>query len=95
MQVTQEYAHYMSDQTFDKLTLTDLSTGELIDLSLAEANIYSTPDSLVQELTTPTVKVSMLLRFVTNPTSLLETRITDLTGQKRTLKASWQGSLLT
>ena len=95
MQVTQEYAHYMSDQTFDKLTLTDSATGELIDLSLAEANIYSTPDSLVQELTTPTVKITMVLRFVTNRTSLLETRIRDLTGQERTLKASWQGSLLT
>lgn len=94
MQVTQEYAHYMSDQTFDKLVLTDSSTGEIIDLSLSKAKIYNTPDALVQELTTPTLKVTMVLRFVTNRTSLLETRLTDLSGKKRTFKATWQGKLL-
>ncbi|KXF82676.1 alpha-glucosidase [Enterovibrio coralii] len=95
MQVTQEYAHYMSDQTFDKLLLTDVSTGESIDLSSADANIYSTPDALVQELTTPTLKVTMTLRFVTNRTSLLETTLTDLSGQSRELRLQWQGALLT
>ncbi|WP_394212376.1 alpha-glucosidase [Enterovibrio calviensis] len=95
MQVTQEYAHYISDQTFDKLVLTDTETGDLIDLSSADANIYSTPDALIQEFTTPTLKMSMVLRFATNRTSLLETRLTDLSGKDRSFSAEWQGELLT
>lgn len=94
MQVTQEYAHYMSDQTFDKLILTDTASGDVIDFSLAQANVYSTPDSLVQELTTPTLKMSMVLRFVSNRSSLLETRLTDLSGKDRIFTATWQGELL-
>ncbi|WP_154124595.1 alpha-glucosidase [Grimontia hollisae] len=95
MQVTQEYAHYMSDQTFDKLILTDNESGDVIDLSLADANLYSTPDALVQELKTPTLLVTMTLRFATNRTSLLETKLSDLSGQDRTFTAEWQGTLLT
>ncbi len=95
MQVTQEYAHYISDQTFDKLVLTDLDSGEIIDLSAADAKVYSTPDALVQELTTPSLKVSLTLRFATNRTSLLETKLTDLSGKNRTFRAEWQGELLT
>ncbi|WP_028025768.1 alpha-glucosidase [Enterovibrio calviensis] len=94
MQVTQEYAHYISDQTFDKLVLTDRKTGDVIDLANAEANVYSTPDALIQELSTPTLKVKLTLRFATNRTSLLETRLTDISGEKRTFTAEWQGELL-
>ncbi|WP_281545126.1 alpha-glucosidase [Grimontia sp. SpTr1] len=94
MQVTQEYAHYLSDQAFDKLVLTDNKSGEVIDFSSAQANIYSTPDALVQELTTPSLKVTMTLRFVTDRTSLLETKFEDLSGKNRHFTAEWQGELL-
>lgn len=94
MQVTHEYANYISDQTFDKLTLTDLNTGKQIQLSDAKAKIYSTPDSLVQELSSTTLKVTMELRFVTNRSSLLQTTVLDLSGKDRNFEISWQGQLL-
>ncbi|BAJ03369.1 alpha-glucosidase [Shewanella violacea] len=94
MQVTQEYAHFMSGQEFDKLTLTDEISGKVIDLSTAEANIYSTPGALVQVLKTDSVNVQMVLRFVTDRSSLLETKITNLTEQDMDLKLVWNGDLL-
>ncbi|WP_022942919.1 alpha-glucosidase [Psychromonas hadalis] len=94
MQVTQEYAHFMSGQEFDKISLTDITTGEKIDLAGAKANIYSTPGSLVQVLTTDKVSVQMILRFVTDRTSLVETKITNLTANNLNLKVSWSGQLV-
>lgn len=94
MQVSQEYAHFMSGQEFDKISLTDIDTDEEIDLSNAKANIYSTPGSLVQVLTTDKVSVQMILRFVTDRTSLVETKITNLTDDNLNLKVSWSGALV-
>ncbi|MEH6453738.1 MAG: alpha-glucosidase [Psychromonas sp.] len=94
MQVTQEYAHFMSGQEFDKITLIDIEQDKQIDLSNAKANIYSTPGSLVQVLTTDEVSIQMILRFVTDRTSLVETKITNLTGNNLNLKVSWSGELV-
>ncbi|MCW8330784.1 alpha-glucosidase [Photobacterium sp. SDRW27] len=94
MQVTQEYAHFMSNQEFDKLHLVDQTTGQTIDLSAAEATVYSTPGSLVQVLKTDMVNVQMVLRFVTDRTSLVETQITNLTEQDMDLQLVWDGELL-
>ncbi|MGF1679960.1 alpha-glucosidase [Photobacterium minamisatsumaniensis] len=94
MQVTQEYAHFMSGQTFDKLHLTDKVTGDVINLSSADAEIYSTPGALVQILKTKNIEVQMVLRFVTDRTSLVETKITNLTNQDMDLQLLWDGELL-
>ncbi|MCV5341903.1 hypothetical protein OFC87_33775, partial [Escherichia coli] len=79
MQVTQEYAHFMSGQTFDKLTLTDKVSGQTYDLSNAEAKVYSIPGALVQVLDLDDIHVQMVLRFVTDRSSLVETLITNKT----------------
>ncbi|QUM75551.1 alpha-glucosidase [Moritella sp. 24] len=94
MQVTQEYAHFMSGQEFDKMELTNTVTGKQIDLSAAKANIYSTPGSLVQVLTTDELSVQMVLRFVTDRTSLVETKITNLTDEDLSLAVAWGGELV-
>ncbi|WEM41338.1 alpha-glucosidase [Photobacterium sp. DA100] len=94
MQVTQEYAHFMSGQTFDKLHITDTISGETIDLSAAEAKVYSTPGALVQILKTDKLEVQMVLRFVTDRTSLVETKLTNLTSQDMDLQLLWDGELL-
>jgi len=94
MQVTQEYANFMSGQTFDKLHLLDKTSGNVIDLANATANIYSTPGALVQILKTDQVEVQMFLRFVTDRTSLVETKITNLTSNDLDLELSWDGELL-
>ncbi len=94
MQVTQEYANFMSGQTFDKLHLLDKISGNVIDLANATVNIYSTPGALVQILKTDQVEVQMFLRFVTDRTSLVETKITNLTSNDLDLELSWDGELL-
>ncbi|WP_094751738.1 alpha-glucosidase [Psychromonas sp. CD1] len=94
MQVSQEYANYMSGQTFDKLELRDADTGTFFDLSTAEANIYSMPGALVQILTTDDVSVQMILRFVTGRTSLLETTITNLSDKDINFALTWSGDLV-
>lgn len=94
MQVTQEYAHYMSDQEFDKLSIVDRKTGKAFDLSKADVRIYSTPGALVQVLSTEDIHVQMVLRFVTDRTSLVETKITNLTSDAMHLELTWQGELL-
>ena len=94
MQVTQEYAHFMSGQEFDKISIIDIDKNEEIDLDNAKANIYSTPGSLVQVLSTDEVSVQMILRFVTDRTSLVETKITNLTDENLNLKVLWAGELI-
>lgn len=94
MQVSQEYANFMSGESFDKLTLSDADTGEEFDLSTADANIYSMPGALVQVLTTDKVSVQMILRFVTDRTSLVETTITNLMDKNTSFALSWSGDLV-
>lgn len=94
MQVTQEYAHFMSGQAFDKLAITDEESGKSYDLSQADAEIYSIPGALVQILKLKDLRVQMVLRFVTDRTSLLETKITNLTDDDMQLALSWNGELV-
>lgn len=94
MQITQEYAHYMSGQAFDKLHIADRLSGEVIDLAGAEATVYSTPGALVQILKTDVLTVQMVLRFVTDRTSLVETQITNHSGKAMELALTWDGELL-
>ncbi|EGQ7740796.1 alpha-glucosidase [Vibrio parahaemolyticus] len=94
MQVTQEYAHFMSGQTFDKLTLTDKVSGQTYDLSNAEAKVYSIPGALVQVLDLDDIHVQMVLRFVTDRSSLVETLITNKTDRDMNLALEWDGELV-
>lgn len=94
MQVTQEYAHFMSGQEFDKLSIKDTVSGKTYDLSKAEAEIYSIPSALVQVLKLDDIQVQMVLRFVTDRTSLLETQITNLTAEDMDLALQWDGELV-
>lgn len=94
MQVTQEYAHFMSGQEFDKLTIRDANSGQQYDLSQAQAEVYSIPSALVQVLRLDDIQVNMVLRFVTDRTSLVETKITNLTDQPLDLVLRWDGQLV-
>ncbi|MGF1786674.1 alpha-glucosidase [Photobacterium swingsii] len=94
MQVTQEYAHFMSGETFDKLTITDKNTGTTYNLSNAKAKVYSIPGALVQVLELDDIHVQMVLRFVTNRSSLVETKITNLTTNDMDLSLEWDGELV-
>ncbi|WP_159737414.1 alpha-glucosidase [Vibrio atypicus] len=94
MQVSQEYAHFMSGQEFDKLHIKDEVSGKVYDLSQADAQVYSIPSALVQVLKLDDIQVAMVLRFVTDRTSLVETKITNLTGETMDLSLKWDGKLV-
>ena len=94
MQITQEHAHFMSGQEFDKLTVIDETSGNTYNLSDAKAEVYSIPGALVQVLDMKDIHVQMVLRFVTDRTSLVETKITNKTTKDMSLKLKWQGELL-
>ncbi|PJE78439.1 Glucosidase YgjK [invertebrate metagenome] len=95
MLVTQEYANYIADQSFDVLSVQNNKTHQHISLSQAKkAEIYSTPDALHQDLIFDDFDVHMTLRFATNRTSLLKTTLTNKTDTSLDLALQWHGKLL-
>lgn len=82
--LTEEYINFMADN-FDRLSV--YQDGKKIDFKM---NAYSIPGALIQTLTSPDVKVDMTLRFVTNRTSLLETKIST----NRPVELKWDGKLI-
>ncbi|MEH6453476.1 MAG: alpha-glucosidase [Psychromonas sp.] len=82
--LTEEYINFMANN-FDRLSV--LKDGKKVDF---EMEAYSLPGQLVQKLTSDDVQVEMVLRFATNRTSLLETKIT--TDSPVTLV--WDGQLI-
>ncbi|MGL5769356.1 MAG: hypothetical protein ACRCYI_06125, partial [Plesiomonas shigelloides] len=83
--VTEEYMNYMADQ-FDQLSV--WKNGKPVTFAM---QAYSIPGALVQELTSDDgVTVTLTLRFASNRTSLMETRITS----DAPLTLKWQGQLM-
>ncbi|HAD39058.1 MAG TPA: alpha-glucosidase, partial [Plesiomonas shigelloides] len=83
--VTEEYMNYMADQ-FDQLSV--WKNGKPVTFAM---QAYSIPGALVQELTSDDgVTVTLTLRFASNRTSLMETRITS----NAPLTLKWQGQLM-
>ncbi|WP_174855885.1 alpha-glucosidase [Vibrio atypicus] len=82
--LTEEYINFMANN-FDRLTV--FKDGKKVNFTM---QAYSLPGALVQTLTSDDVTVEMTLRFATNRTSLLETRITS----DSPLELVWDGELL-
>ncbi|WP_019613910.1 alpha-glucosidase [Psychromonas ossibalaenae] len=82
--LTEEYINFMSNN-FDRLSV--FKDGVKVDFTM---EAYSLPGALVQKLTGDGVSVEMTLRFATNRTSLVETKIT--TDSELTLV--WDGELM-
>lgn len=82
--LTEEYINFMANN-FDRLSV--YQNGQKIDFKM---NAYSLPGALKQILTAPGIRVDMTLRFASNRTSLLETKIeTD-----KALDLVWDGQLM-
>ncbi len=82
--LTEEYINFMA-KNFDRLTV--YQNGKKLDFTL---QAYSIPGALVQILTGAEVQIKMTLRFASNRTSLLETRIISPVA----LDLVWDGELL-
>ena len=93
MIVAEEYGIFIANQ-LDKLTLTDLNTGKTINLSQMQYQNYSLPGALVQTYENEQLIINLTLRFVTNRTSLLETKLVNKSATQKEYKLNWQGQLL-
>ncbi|WP_394145219.1 alpha-glucosidase [Vibrio atypicus] len=82
--LTEEYINFMANN-FDRLTV--FKDGKKVNFTM---QAYSLPGALVQTLTSDDVTVEMTLRFATNRTSLLESKITS----DSPLELVWDGELL-
>lgn len=82
--LTEEYINFMANN-FDRLSV--FKDGQKVQFTM---EAYSLPGALVQKLTSADVSVEMTLRFATNRTSLLETKINT----NSPVKLVWDGELL-
>ncbi|MGR6838241.1 alpha-glucosidase [Aliivibrio wodanis] len=82
--LTEEYINFMADN-FDRLSV--FKDGKKVDFTM---EAYSLPGALVQILTSDDVKVELTLRFATNRTSLVETKVTT----NSPVELVWDGELI-
>jgi putative isomerase len=82
--LTEEYINFMANN-FDRLSV--FKDGKKVEFTM---EAYSLPGALVQVLSSDDVKVEMTLRFATNRTSLVETKITT----NSPVELVWDGELI-
>lgn len=82
--LTEEYINFMANN-FDRLSV--FKDGKKVEFTM---EAYSLPGALVQVLSSDGVKVEMTLRFATNRTSLVETKITT----NSPVELVWDGELI-
>ncbi|MEF1226873.1 alpha-glucosidase, partial [Vibrio fortis] len=82
--LTEEYINFMADN-FDRLSV--YKGGKKVEFTM---EAYSLPGALVQTLKSDDVTIEMTLRFASNRTSLLETKITT----DSPVELVWDGELL-
>ncbi|MCD9497268.1 alpha-glucosidase [Photobacterium carnosum] len=81
--ITEEYNTSIAEY-FDKLSI--LKAGQPVDFS---AEAHSIPGALIQTMTADGIKVEMKLQFVSSRSSIVETIITNTTGEN--LELVWDG----
>ncbi|PSV31462.1 alpha-glucosidase [Photobacterium sp. GB-72] len=84
--IAEEYNTSVAEY-FDKLSI--LKDGQPVDF---KAVAYSIPGALIQTLTADDIRVEMTLQFVSSRSSLVETAVTNNSGQDLTLL--WDGKLV-
>ncbi|MBP3139310.1 alpha-glucosidase [Aliivibrio fischeri] len=82
--LTEEYINFMANN-FDRLSV--YKNGKKVEFSM---EAYSLPEALVQILTSDDVTIEMTLRFATDRTSLVETKIITNTP----VELVWDGQLI-
>ena len=91
--IMQEYSLYIADK-LEKLSITNRNTEEVYNFSEADKNIYSIPGELIQEYQFDWFTVKFNLRYISNRTAMIRTKITNLSSEKLDLILNWQGELL-
>ncbi len=94
MVITQEYSLFIA-QKLEQLSIVDLSTAKALDFSTAKAQLKSIPGALIQIFEFDDFTLELSLRFVSNRSTLVATKLVNHSKKDKALQLSWQGSLLT
>jgi len=93
MIIAQEYSLFIAD-ALEQLTIIDTKTNEQLDFEHALTQSYSQPGALIQQYKFKQLSIELTLRFISNRTALVETKITNFANQEKTLLLLWRGKLL-
>ncbi|GAC22294.1 alpha-glucosidase [Paraglaciecola arctica] len=93
MIIAQEYGLYIAE-SLEKLSIIDVNTNKKLRFEDAIVNNYSQPGALIQQYTFKHISLTITLRFVSNRTALIETKIDNTSGEEQIFKLVWQGELL-
>ena len=93
MIIAQEYSLFIAD-ALEQLTIIDTKTNEQLNFEQAVIQRYSQPGALIQQYKFKQLSIELTLRFISNRTALIETKITNFGNQEQTLALLWQGKLL-
>lgn len=83
-----------ASKSISRLFITDINTGENINLSKANANINYYPGKLSQRLSIGDLVIDMELIFVNNRTSLIKTELTNNGSTDLNYKVGFKGKLI-
>ncbi|WDE08832.1 alpha-glucosidase [Thalassomonas viridans] len=93
MIIAQEYSLFIADK-LEQLTIEDADSKKTFDFAEAESDHFSLPGALVQRYRFAELSVDFTLRFISNRTALVETRLINHTSQEKQFNLRWQGQLL-
>ena len=93
MIIAEEYSVYIAEK-LEKLLLTDIESGKVIDLSEANITRLAKPGSLQQRFILPQLTLSLTLDFISDRTAIISTVINNTSGSSLNLALTWQGKLL-
>lgn len=92
--IAQEYGRWLS-KSFNRIKIHNSQNGEEVKLADCEdLDLVYYPGLLVQRYNMKDLVLNLELRFVTNRTALVTTRIQNKTNKDLNLKLSWDGELL-
>lgn len=93
MIIAQEYSLYIAG-ALEQLSLVDKSSYKAFNFSTAEKQLYSMPGELVQKYQFDSIIVQFNLRYISNRTAMVKTKIINLSSENINLALNWQGALL-
>lgn len=93
MIIAQEYSLFIAE-ALEQLTVINTKTNEQLSFEHALIQSYSQSGALIQQYKLKQLSLELTLRFVSNRTALVETKITNLSNKDQTLKLLWRGELL-
>ncbi|WP_028100772.1 alpha-glucosidase [Pseudoduganella violaceinigra] len=92
--VAEEYAVYIAP-ALERLALSDRRTGRSFKPKQARWTSFARPGVLSQRLAWPGLRLDVDLHFVSSYTALVRYRLRNTSGKAMSLKAHWQGELVT